>query len=317
MEKGGHKMKNVKCGVERSIGLVAAAAIIHLSFSIFHSAAAAEPAVAVSLPPSVYTGRIKDYDGAGLHRYSEVAEVRVRKNGVLLARGKLGEFEGDTVCNYSVAVPMTTDAASANAAAVGDELVFEVDSRDAMCTAYASTSLPAAKSGSVTRLDLKLMSDTIVPGIDDDYVRYAEAHGRTYRNPGTGQAYIASGASYNPDADYDGDGVSNREEYLAGTDPFNAEEAGLKVTSFKIVKADDGSDMVELGFKPVYGFAYSVERSTNRVDAAHGFAIHPHRSEPKRASGERKYIDETEDVEERKVYLDKVGELGLFRIRLD
>ena len=101
-------------------------------------AAAQEP---VSLPPFVVTGRVIDYDGAGL----KSAEVRVRKGGTLLARGKVGSFNADTPCNYAVSVPMSsTDMPTA--ACTGDSLTLEVDAGSAV---YSSTnvSISAAKPG--------------------------------------------------------------------------------------------------------------------------------------------------------------------------
>ena len=73
---------------------------------------AVEPA---PLPPFIVTGRVVDYDGAGL----KTAEVRVRKAGTLLARSKVGAFEDDTPCTYAVSVPMSRATAGVTTSTVG------------------------------------------------------------------------------------------------------------------------------------------------------------------------------------------------------
>ncbi len=270
--------------------------------------------ITVSTPPCIYTGRIKDYDCSGLQHWSSEAEVRVRKDGVLLARGRLGSFDEDTDCNYSVSVPMATKSCP-SAAAPGDTLQFEVDSRDSNGASYASTNVAvvAGRSGSTVRLDLRLSSCSNAWGIDDSYIAEAEKWARS-------NGYITAGESYDPDADWDSDGVSNREEYFAGTDPFDPSSSGLRITSFRMVSGEDGTEMVELGFKPVFGFAYSVERATNSVDRLRDFQLRAHRRQPRFDAPERKYMecdDSSNNGAEQKIYLVRDGEIGLFRIRLD
>ena len=178
-------------------------AIRHSSFAVaLLSAAVAfagDPSVA--LPPFVLTGRVVDYDCAGL----KSAEVRVRKGSLLLARSAVGSFGEDTSANYSVAVPMSNKEVS-TAAQFGDTLAVEVDTGAAV---YSDTNftVSAASPGRTLKLNLKAAVCTNGKGVADQYLRDIRWD---LEDMGL------SISDYDPNADYDGDGVSNYLEYLGG-----------------------------------------------------------------------------------------------------
>ena len=258
---------------------------------------AIEPA---SLPPFVVTGRVVDYDGAGL----KSAEVRVRKGGTLLARGNVGSFDADTPCNYAVSVPMSS-ADIPTAACAGDSLTLEVDAGSAV---YSSTnvSISAAKPGRVLKLNLCAATCTNPHGVSDRYLRDIvwdlEDMGLTIDD-------------YDPNADYDGDGVSNYAEYLAGTDAFDPSDAGLKILSWKAVA--DNEDVMEATFLPGRSRAYSVQRAP----ASSGetvFEQRPHQAERTKGASPRNYlITGDEEPQIRAIYLYKEGASSLYRLRLE
>ncbi|MBQ7189491.1 MAG: hypothetical protein IJR99_08770 [Kiritimatiellae bacterium] len=69
------------------------------------------------------------------------------------------------------------------------------------------------------------------------------------------QAYLdeeMGGGTYDPWGDYDGDGVSNYGEYLAGTHPFDASDV-LRITSFRRM-----GEQFSLQFEHVGGHVYAV-----------------------------------------------------------
>ena len=254
----------------------------------------------VSLPPFVVTGRVIDYDGAGL----KSAEVRVRKGETLLARGNVGTFDADTPCNYAVSVPMSSKDIP-TAAYVGDRLTLEVDVGSAT---YSSTnvSIAAAKPGRTLKLNLCAATCTNPHGVSDRYLRDIswdlEDMGLTMDD-------------YDPNADYDGDGVSNYAEYMAGTDAFDPSDAGLKILSWKPV--EDNPDVMEATFLPGRSRAYSAQRAsaTNGVSV---FEQRPHQLEPQKGATARNYlITGDEEPQVRAIYLYKEGASSLYRLRLE
>ena len=254
----------------------------------------------VSLPPFLVTGRVIDYDGAGL----KSAEVRVRKGATLLARGNVGSFDADTPCNYAVSVPMSSTDIS-TAACVGDSLTFEID---AVSATFSSTnvSIAAAKPGRTLKLDLCAATCTNPHGVADRYLRDIE-----WDLEDMGLTI----ADYDPNADYDGDGVSNYAEYLAGTDAFDRSDAGLKILSWRPV--DGNRDVMEATFLPGRSRAYSAQRAS-AADGVPVFEQRPHQLEPQKGAEAKNYlVTGDEEPQVRAIYLYKEGESSLYRLRLE
>jgi len=263
------------------------------------AACADDPCVA--LPPFVITGRVVDYGGAGL----KSAEVRVRKGSLLLARGEVGSSGEDTPANYSVAVPMSNKDVP-TAAVAGDLVSIEIDTGSSV---YSDTNLnvSAASPGRTIKLNLKAAVCTNGKGVADQYlrdIRYdLEDLGLTMDD-------------YDPNADYDGDGVSNYAEYLAGTDAFDPSDAGLRILSWR--KVDGNDDVMEATFLPGRSRAYSVERAPVEGEKSMAFEHRPHQTDPAPGAPSKNYlVTEDEDPEVRAVYLYKEGASSLYRLRLE
>ena len=267
--------------------------------------AATQPVL--SLPPFVITGRVTDDRGAGL----ESAEVRVRKGETLLARGNVGKFDADTSANYALSVPMA-NTNLATAAVVGDTLTLEIDSA---AGTYSDTNLviTAAKPGRTLKLNVQAAQCTNPYGLSDSYLAdilaYVDAVGI--------EGFLDDNGNYQPNADLDGDGVSNYIEYLAGTDPFDPDDAGLKILSWRAVEGNP--DLMEATFLPGPNRAYSAERA---APAGNGlsptFELRPHQLTPERNAVKKNYLNTgSEDPEVRAIYLYKEGSSSLYRLRLE
>ena len=282
--------------------LALCAVVLGGSTSVF---AAAQPAI--SLPPFVITGRVTDDRGAGL----DSAEVRVRKGETLLARGNVGKFDADTSANYALSVPMA-NTNLATAAVVGDTLTLEIDSA---AGTYSDTNLviTAAKPGRTLKLNVQAAQCTNPYGLSDSYLAdilaYVDAVGI--------EGFLDDNGNYQPNADFDGDGVSNYIEYLAGTDPFDPDDAGLKILSWRAVEGNP--DLMEATFLPGPNRAYSAERA---APAGNGlsptFELRPHQLTPERNAVKKNYLNTgSEDPEVRAIYLYKEGSSSLYRLRLE
>ena len=280
----------------------------------------ASAAPTVALPPFIITGRITDARGAGI----QSAEVRVRKGETLLARGNVGSFDADTSANYALAVPMS-NANIPTAASTGDALTLEID---AGADTYSDTNLTivAAKPGRTLKLNIRAASCTNPYGVSDAYLNdirlYVDACGI--------DGFLDADGNYQPNADFDGDGVSNYAEYLAGTDPFDPDDAGLKILSWRAVEGNP--DVMEATFLPGPNRSYSAERAVIETGGTRSGASEkgetpsarpqfeqvPHQLTPEQNAVKKNYLNTgNEDPEVRAIYLYKEGSSSLYRLRLE
>lgn len=262
-------------------------------------------APSAALPPFVYTGRITDYAGSGYEGVAKGAEIRARKAGRLIARAPVRASGGDSAANYTLVVPMSTVDGPA-AAVKGDLLTFEIDAGTAgAADVFAATNAFAAvgNPGRVARVDIRVATSTRIPGVADQYLDDLAPYMAEYGYE-----------TYDPQADWDGDGVSNYEEFLAGTDPFNPDDAGLRILDWKPVAENDA--VMALTFLPGRNRAYSAERR----DPGSGspFELRPHQTSPAPDAERKNYLlTGGEDPQPRTLYLLKEGAAALYRLRLD
>lgn len=281
---------------------------LSLLAAAFASAASAAGAPAVSLPPFVYTGRIVDYAGAGLDGTTKGAEIRARKNGALLARAPIAAPADGATANYVLAVPMAS-AETPGAAVKGDSLTFEIDANtgdaNGVFTA-TNTFLSVGAPGRVARVDVRAASCTNPHGVADQYLDDLAAW----------WAENESGPFvYDPKADWDGDGVSNYDEYLAGTDPLNPDDAGLRILSWRPVAGRP--DAMEATFLPGRSRVYSAERRAPDAPSA-AFETVAHAESPAPGAARKAYLSVgNEDPEIRAIYLFRDGASSLYRLRLE
>jgi hypothetical protein len=191
--------------------------VLLVTFATMTLSAAAET---IYMPPFTYAGRLMNYMRVS---YTTTARIYARNtNGVLLAQAQVFKPSASAL-NYSLAVPLA-NTPTAKTAMVGDRLSFEVDDGTVLwVNQQLMPQAPVGNPGGLSIEDIVLAQDFNNNGIDDTY----EAMIETLRFM-LEEIY----EPYNPDADYDGDSVSNRDEYLAGTDPLSAAD------TFKVAAAD-------------------------------------------------------------------------------
>ena len=217
------------------------------------------------MPPFTYAGRVMNYMRT---RYqSEVTVYARHTNGVLVARTSV--FTSDSSSrNYALAIPLAS-APTEQMAVVGETLRFEVDDGTTLWTAQElMPSTPVGNPGTVVMADIVLLFDLNKNGVADAYEELIET--LRFERDGVYEAY-------DPNADYDGDGFPNGQEYVAGTDPLSASE------TFTIDYVATISPTIEIQkhravirFYAMRGRTYSVV-STGNLSGDPAWAVQPFR----------------------------------------
>ena len=267
-------------------------------------------AAQASLPSFIYTGRITNYKGEGIDGgTSATAEIRARStNGVILARSYITVSTNDTAANYILYIPMA-NAPRTDAACTGDKLTFEIeytlDSSKVLYTAsntFAAVGLP----GRAATINLVAATYTNPYGVPDEYINelleYAAENGYTY-------------TSYDPNADWDGDGVSNYNEWLAGTDPLNADDY-LHFLAFDYVSSN--TNVMEATFLPARSHAYFIERAAPEDMTDASFAQRQHAATSAADAAKRTYlVTPNTDPDTTAIYLFKEGTASVYRLKVE
>lgn len=265
-------MKNAKV---RALGLMSC--VLGLLFA-GNALADGTPLLAL---PYTFVGRVLDWQKGALGEDSGII-IRVRNaEGRVLA--KCGTFTSSvSPYNYRVTVPVA-NAKAEGCLTVGDSVVFEIED-----TAYRPSKIyrgkvPAeksviAKSGGVCRVDICLFNDRDGDGVPDEYVSAI-----------AGEMYDHDIWAWDPNADWDGDGVSNADEWRAGTSPFEPDDV------FAVRAAETVSSMALQDFFPITFFArggrtYGVKSTETLADAG-SWRYTAFRTEPSGSASETFYVN--------------------------
>lgn len=200
------------------------------------------------LPSFAFAGRVTDYAHIGYDADQQV-EVRVKaKDGSLLAKSLTGT-SGRTGYNFVVEVPVS-DTPANGTVAPGTPVTIEFVDPDGVVYQglVAAGDAVVGRPGEVKRLTVVLATDADHDGVADEYVEALAflmwKNGKTV---------------YDANADWDGDGVSNYREYVAGTNPFD----GTDRFSIRQMATDAGfEDYFKFTFLANQGRSYTVETTT-------------------------------------------------------
>ena len=234
--------------------------ILLVSSVILHSAFPVQAATPAAVTPYTFLGRVTDarHVAFDTNRVARIAAADL--SGKLLAETKTF-FRAGSRLNYVLDIPMATGAA--DGFAVQDALlrVWVTDDVGKIWNGVIANASVGAP-GAVREVDIVLGEDADGDGIDDTFYQQLKAQWEA-------SDYWKRGETFDPNRDYDGDGVSTLAEGLSGTDPFNAHDV-LTITAFsRLVSASGVRDAavsgapVTLSFDALGGHAYTVEEATD------------------------------------------------------
>ena len=169
----------------------------------------------------LYKGTLKDWQNKVLTSTSDVTVQAVATNGTILASTKVTNPTTDGY-NFLLQVPLST-VSTDSTAAIGDSLnCVLIEDSGTVTTNMTTQPLVVGEADAVSTVSLVFVdmktytNDTTkaVVQIPAEYVQEIVS-----MMPDEGVA-----GDYDPFADYDNDGASNYDEYLAGTSPFDASD---------------------------------------------------------------------------------------------
>ena len=224
--------------------------ISKLAAVLLLSLAAMNVAVAVNFPLGTHLvkGTLKDWQNNVLTSSASVTIQAVATNGTVIASTPVGNPSADGY-NFVLQIPLSTTATDSTVA-VGDQL---------NCVLIQETGLALAASP-ITVGNANAVSSLVLEFVNMQ--SYTNSTGTTVNVPAEYVDTIAAmledegieGEDYDPFADYDHDGVSNYNEYRAGTDPFNPDDK-LEVKAYTASQSAPHA----ISFEYVGGHIYGVE----------------------------------------------------------
>ena len=217
-------------------------------------AVAAHAQNAVPLPPFTVYGVVKSWNGRA-YSSNDNATVIAKINGVEMDRcSAVSGVYPDL--NYRVHIPMASAPVSGKGA-TGDPITFEVY-YDGQTHAVPPGETPpvVGQTGAAMACNLVVGTDLDGDGMPDEYENLLLPY------------YIEAGRGTNiwailPADDFDGDGYSNEQEFIAGTIPVE-ESDFLKIDEFRTSSAG----LMALTFLSAPGRTYTVPQATNLISGA-------------------------------------------------
>ena len=228
--------------IEKTMAVLALAAACGLP------AAAAKPTVPQA--PVITYGLIRDEYGAPMTKASAVALTLVKsadRAGQAYAVASVGD-SGIPGMNYRLSLEIDSSGPDRPyAVTVGTEMFVKAQVGGAETALAPVATFVTPAQGTKQRLDYSTGADADGDGLPDSWEEWVlDLAGR--------DSSAAGIAAFRPDDDADGDGMTNLQEYLAGTDPFIATDL-FKIDSFEVVP---GTERAKLTFLTAVDRKYRV-----------------------------------------------------------
>jgi hypothetical protein len=234
---------------------------------MLHCIAATAQQAAVN--PYSYLGRVMDAEHVAFDTNRIATISAYDAFGTLLAR-TTSTFKSVSRNNYRLDVPVASSPVS-GAATVGAVLAISVvdENNKTWAGVIVDDGLQGGTAvgepGGVRMVDIVLAADGDGDGLDDALVNQYRDAWEAWR---AWQDEYDENEEFDLDKDYDGDGVSTRDEILAGTDPFSANNV-LRITAFDSADSAkrngkrETENAFSLSFPAIGGHAYSLLGATS------------------------------------------------------
>ena len=198
-------------------------------------------------------GTLKDWQNKVLTSSSAVTIQAVATNGTVIASTKVADPTAEG-CNFLLQIPLSTTATDYTAA-VGDTMNCVLVQESGL--SFAVNPLTVGEANTVQGLSLAFVNmktyskDGETVNIPLEYIDTIAVWMEAYEIEG----------EFDPFGDYDGDGVSNYNEYRAGTNPFDATDK-LAITAY----AAPQNALHAISFEYVGGHVYGVATTLSLVN---------------------------------------------------
>ena len=207
----------------------------------------------MALPPFTFVGRVTDYEHVA-YDADQLTTVRAyAADGTELASA-LTYHARDSFYNFRIDIPVAS-APTKGRALAGDKvtLVFTDPEGHVFDGVVPDDNAVVGDPGEYKRISVMLATDEDKDGVSDEYVWYNWWY------------LLEMGldlADFDAEADYDGDGQNNRNEFIAGTSMFDAKD----VFDVHALNVSNRLDWVSVEFLAKNGRAYTVLTSDSLDD---------------------------------------------------
>lgn len=236
--------------------LLITSSLLLLTFSV--ARAAATPVQ--ELYPFDVVGRIVNAENVAYDASAQIMMQARNTDGKILAQTSVRNPSGLSPWNFVLSIPVSS-AQAVGYAVKGGEFQLSAKFGNKVYSGLVADGTEIGTPGDKLYLKIMLAEDANGNGIADSYEEsmldemwYADIEG-----------------DYDPDADYDGDGQSNRNEYLAGTDPFDKDDC-FRASALTLSKSEDpeSPELFAVTFEANAGRSYGVVSSPELTETADG-----------------------------------------------